>query len=936
MAFDISRQRADLSLIQFAEQADPTLAHPCDKVRDKTATCVVGRFSVEEAIDHLLEGTGPVKMFSDEDVSTIDVDDQSVTELVTDSEQSEAESRGARSRGVFVALAAALAVSGGVGPAAAQETDAPAALEEIVVTAQRREESLQDVPITLQAYTGEMLEDLGVLTADDVMMLAPNLNIQTNSSVSSGYQIRGIGSDDLFANAPGSVGLYMDEVTVSSQLLSGGLGIYDIERVEIVRGPQNALFGRNTTGGSVNFHTVKPVVGADSAEGYLRATVARFGRFNTEAAIGVPLGDTAAIRVSGQRVREDGIWDNIVTNQEYGDVERDSFRIALAWEPSDRTSLLFNYHYGRQDQQSMPLKKIAINEPVPGGGLPFTLIIPQFPLWLTNFWPDPTDPAVCQEFNVNGQLPTSIDWERHYNCVNREGYNPSSNSWEEISHGTGDEQNVDIDGGFVKIDHSFENVTLTSITSWDESAVEYTEDDGGSGDAVGFAETNVIQQDSRYEQWSQELRFTSAADQPFRWITGGFLFDEDSPGTRNIRFGNNGFFLLGNSNPASSLDLSTGLPPVPPLGTPGMDAPNVVAFSLSDLRNELWSVYGQIEYDFSDQMTLTFGLRYTEDTKELNRLVRGIIDHAGIPSDFFFGYDEVLRLTAGAAECGFLGPVPCVSFGSTNLEETLEESGGNLILDYRFSDALMVYGSYGRGFKSGKFDVEMLRGFFGIPDNPVAPETIDAYEIGFKGEFMGGDFRLNGAAFFYTWENQQLFTVTNVGPQFVNVPESELSGVELELQWAPGNDWFLSAGLGWIDSEITDTGSLEGSAASEGLELEGVPGFSYNIVMVKDIQVGGNLLSIQADYRFMDESEATRTGTPVPFLRKIDGQKTLNARINYEFGTDQQYELSFFGQNLTEDRYCLLVLPGDGFSDTLACIPNDGQRHFGVMGTWRF
>lgn len=834
-----------------------------------------------------------------------------------------------RTRLLVISPVTGLAVLLSASPSLAQ-------LEEIVVTAQKREEVLQDVPITMQAYTGEMLDDFGVLTADDVMMLAPNLNVQTNSAASSGYQIRGIGSQDLFGNAPGSIGLYMDEVTVSSQLLSSGLGIYDIERAEIVRGPQNALFGRNTTGGAVNFHTVKPQVGADSSDGYLRASLARFGRFNTEAAFGMPLGETTAIRVSGQRVREDGIWHNIVTDREFGAVERDSFRIALAWEPSESTSVLFNYHYGLQDQETVPLKKIGMVEPLQDGGLPVTLIIPSIPLWLVNFWPDPTDPAVCQEFNVNGELPQTVDWERHYNCVNREGYNPTGNSWEEVAHGAGDEQDVAIDGGFIKLEHAFENVMLTSITSWDQSHVEYTEDDGGSGDPVGYAETLVLQQDYRYDQWSQDLRFTSPEDQPFRWIAGGFLFREDSPGMQNIRYGDNGLLLLGNSNPATSIDLDTGMPPAPPLATPGMNAPHMVAFSITDLENDLWSIYGQAEYDFSDRLTLTFGLRYTEDTKRMSRLVRGIVDHAGIPSDYFFGYDEVLQLTSDAAPCGFLGPVPCVSLGSTNLEETFKESGGNLILDYSFSDDLLVYGSYGRGFKSGKFDVEMLRAFFGIPDNPIDPEKLDAFELGFKADIPGSGLRLNGAAFFYTWQDQQLFTVTGAGPQFVNLPESELYGAELELQWAPGNDWFVSAGLGRISSESTETGDLEGVLATQGLTQASVPAFSYNIMVLKDIPIGSNMLSVQADYRFMDESETSRTGSTIPFLARTDAQSSLNAHVNYEFGPANQYVVTFFGDNLTEERYCLVEFSGDGFNDTLACLPNDGQRHLGVMATWRF
>jgi iron complex outermembrane receptor protein len=205
-------------------------------------------------------------------------------------------------------------------------------LEEIIVTAQKREESVQDVPIALQAYTGEEIKNLRITRASDITRLAPNLNLSTQNTASRQINIRGVGTSDFFGNSAGSVAVTMDEVTMSSSYLSS-LGLYDLERVEILRGPQNSLFGRNTTGGAVNYISRLPEVGGAN-DGYVDVAFGNYGLVELEAAKSFSLSDNVAVRLAGKSYDRDGVWNNLGNNgAEHGEKDRKSLRGTLVWEP---------------------------------------------------------------------------------------------------------------------------------------------------------------------------------------------------------------------------------------------------------------------------------------------------------------------------------------------------------------------------------------------------------------------------------------------------------------------------------------------------------------------------------------------------------------------------------------------------------------------------
>src|SRR5262245_58549703 len=275
-------------------------------------------------------------------------------------------------------LGLALAVLVIAGPALAQEpARTQGALEEVIVTAQKRAENVQNVPIAMQAYNGEALENAGISQITDVTRLAPNLNVVVQNSMSQHIVIRGVGTNEFFGNAPSSVGTYIDEVTMNSSYMST-LALFDMERVEVLRGPQNSLFGRNTTGGAVNYITKQPVVGGDSADGDVLLTYGNNNLAEVEGGVTIPTGSTAAIRLAGLYHSRDGIWKNLDTgDNHYGDEERYSGRATIAWEPSEATRLTVSLHSARARDDAQPQKMagaivnnppLRINDTIPPSG----------------------------------------------------------------------------------------------------------------------------------------------------------------------------------------------------------------------------------------------------------------------------------------------------------------------------------------------------------------------------------------------------------------------------------------------------------------------------------------------------------------------------------------------------------------------------------------
>jgi iron complex outermembrane receptor protein len=757
---------------------------------------------------------------------------------------------------------------------------ANAALDEIIVTAQKRSESVQDVPIAIQTISGDELQNLGVTDADDILKLFSNVSTNASNEINTGFTIRGVGTNNFHGNVNRAVGTYQDEVSMSTPY-SGVLGVYDVQRVEVLRGPQNTLFGRNTTGGAVNYISNTPVA-ADGTNGYLRGTFGRFDQVDMEGALGFAMNDSLAGRLSFQSVSRDGVFNNLATGREgekLGEKDRQSARFQISWTPSDATDVLLNVHWAENKGKGIGNKVYGLR--------------------------DPSDPTqICDQ----AELLRGADYQTRNNCVDSLGFNPSNDDWEDIYNVSSAQQNVEIEGGFAKISHDFGSVSLTSITAYEGTDVQFSEDIGGSN-VIRF----IPHQDSSFEQFSQEFRLASSADADLRWIAGLYYFNEDVIQSTNVRR-----IVIKNGKP-------------------------ITAYNILDQEDEDISVYGQVEYDLSDELTLTVGLRYTDNTKQADSLFGVVLTK---PSDYsadtFIGRSLVTELTGTSP--GIcpppVGGVPC-TLDLPGLETSLEEFGGKIGMDWKYSETGLLYASYSTGFKSGGFDTRALAAFAGSADRPVAPEFLDAYEIGVKTDLVEGRAQLNASFFYYEWEDLQSFSTIDGIPGFFNIPESELMGVEVELRWEPIEDLYVQTSVGWLDTEIIDDGGLAG--IDKGHELTNSPEWTFNALAVKDIHLENGILSMQTDFRWVDEQTNARNFLNDPFQTK-DALFYLNLRAAYIFGDEQQYEVALVGQNLTEERNCaqiepldnlFTVSPGD-LSSTVACNPEEGQRTWGMSAKWAF
>lgn len=806
-------------------------------------------------------------------------------------------------------------------PAYAQEN--PNELLEVIVTAQKRSENVQNVPIAMQAYTGEQLQNAGVGQITDITHLAPNLNVVVQNALSQHIVIRGVGTNEFFGNAPSSVGTYMDEVTMNSSYMST-LGLFDMERVEVLRGPQNSLFGRNTTGGAVNYITRQPKVGADKAEGYALATYGRHNLGEIEGGVSVPTGSTAALRLSGIYHTRDGLWHNLDTNdRKYGDEERYSIRGTWAWEPSSTIRVTASAHTAHADGGAQPQKMAGalLNNP---------------PLRINDLAP----------------FTTNIDWDHGRlntaggaSTVNIEGYNRLTTRWQDVWSGGSNENNLRVNGGYVKAAFDFGAATLTSITSYDKTHGLYEEDNTGNGNlsapTVGTVTHDVliIDMDQEYKQYTQELRLASNDDAArFRWIAGLYYLQEKSELAQDIRFGDNGF---PGAHPSAA-----GITPPSLFDVIPNPYANTVSFSIHHLKDRSASAYAQTDFRFTDQWNLTVGLRYTQDDKSDHNVFAGAFAKgANWNPAIYIDKDAILRLAAGIQPCvpktspAYIPFQRCGGTDTSRPNLKNDEVGGKLGLQYHATEQVMLYGSYSRGFKSGKFDLEFLHtDDTPFPQRPLKPETLDAFEIGVKSTLANNTLLLNAAVFYNIWKDQQVFNVGVNGPEFFNLPESKIKGAELESNWLPGEGWLVSANLGLLDTELTDvTGidfDLRQGDFQKGHELPLSPKVTGNAGVSRTFGLGMNQLTLHADVRYQSTSKVKFS--PQMPIDVYESRTELNARAAYTFGAARQYELSMFGNNLTNEKYCVEIQDLRGVSGSFYCVPNDGEVRYGLQARMNF
>lgn len=696
-----------------------------------------------------------------------------------------------------------------------------------------------------------------------------------NGSTAANIYIRGVGTKGPGYNQVAAVGIYVDEVSLNSPIVNV-LQLFDLQRVEVLRGPQNTLYGRNTTGGAVNFVSVKPRV-ADGTWGYLTLTGGQFSQADVEGAVSFDLGQEWAARLALIKQTRDGMYNNSYLGEKVYDKDSTAVRAQLVWSPRPDTELLMKLHGEKVNNTNKLWKTIGLQSPLLVGAVTtyntpcqFTIGLGSACVGINN---TPSDPNDTRTFSASMRSPIEQ--------VNARGASLNAN-WK-----IGDVRATAISG------YEYNNFKKAEDVDAGPAPLRPTGPFSGSITNANYQGGFDFFQVSEASQYSQELRLASEADKSLRWITGLFWFKEKTIGNTTAF----SYFAgtAANGGRANSTNLNQ--------------------------ENRVASGYGEIEFDVTKQLTVTAGIRATREelsgtnTTVQRSLTDAVTRAALLPTSGQrpITTAELLALPVGTGRNVYV---------DTPFEKSFSQSGGKLGVKYSVDAQTMVFGTVSQGFKSGSYSAAPAQSINGSFFTPTNPETLTAYEIGLKTTTADRKLKLNLTGYYYQYKDQQLLRTTSlpglgiVAAQ-VNAGKSNLQGVELEAQWAPGGGWNIDLGVGYLKTKIVEftqdeacVANVGGCPASgvrkldfSGQELTNSPRLTTNLTIRKEWKLdGGNTLSIGGDYSY----RAKRFfNIPNNTLESSEAYSLVNAQATYRFGAKQQYRLTAWGKNLNDKVYFL-------------------------------
>ena len=694
-------------------------------------------------------------------------------------------------------------------PAFAQEAtgagpQATSTVGEVVVTAQRREQALQDVPIAVSAFSGDGLKEQRIDTGQDLLFAVPNVNFSRANFGGFNFQIRGIGTKLVATSADAAIGVHVNNVPTGSSTLADS-NFFDVERVEILRGPQGTQFGRNTTGGLVNIITAKPT------DDFSASITGELGNFNSQRANGyvnIPLGDMFAFRAAGSYAKRDGFGDNIVTGSDIDGRDLWASRLTLAFNPTDTFSAYLMWeHFEEEDNRTQVGKQLCIKDPgrTSVGGVSTTGLGGSTQAYFSQG---------CAMGDINGKAGLGT-----INTAATLGGGLGNISGLITGDANvGKFQNPDLRTIESAIDPIYQNQFDGIIfnASWDildTMNLSYT---GSHTESEGFqrADYNRVTPSTTFnstflspggffddpqvglsnqfrtvqfgmgesEQDTHEVRLQSSFDGAFNFSAGA-SYQKTKARTE--------LYVAGNTLTAVARATNAGIPGCFPDGAapgcvlvdlnpiPTGEGGNYFA-SITDYQVESYALFGEATYEFSDTFRVTAGLRRTEDHKKAQP------------------YAPNLFIPGGAGPLALQRVTFEEMTGRLNLEWTPEVS---------FTDRSLFYASYARGYKGGGFNPPQTPGqeLF-----PIAydPEFIDAFEIGAKNTLMGGKMVLNLTGFYYDYKGYQVSQIIQRTAVNTNI-DAKIWGAELESIWEPVANLRLNANIGYLKTELADTSALD-------------------------------------------------------------------------------------------------------------------------------
>ncbi|WP_321396128.1 TonB-dependent receptor [Emcibacter sp.] len=707
-------------------------------------------------------------------------------------------------------------------------------LEEITVTARRREENLQDIPIAVTALTSDALERQQIFETTDLDNVAPNLQFTSYGPLSGNNSaaqvfIRGIGQTDPTGAVDPGVGIYIDDVYMGRSV-GGAMDFKDISSVQILRGPQGTLFGRNTIGGAVLISTNLP---GDELGGTVRARTGTDNLRELFGAFDLPVSDTLGTRFSMGMRQRDGYVTRQSDGVDLGDDDSYSLNGTVRWEPSDSFSLTIRGDYSSEDENGSPFVFKNINENAAfvaatsvGAGCPgATFPPPAVPV-------DVVNPACGNDATYDLGPFTNGGTAKVFSSTENWGFS-----------------------GTAEYDFN-DSLTLKSVTSYRELAWSGARD--ADNTALPILSTEY---DSTSEQFSQELQALYSSDK-LNGVVGLYYFDEDTHDEVRV-------------------PVALPIPNILGGGDGSRDHQSV------DLSTESWAAFTEWTYDITDKLSLSGGLRYTDETKGMTLIAFNIEDvHAPEPT--------TLPTTVPPL---FVDPSPHeLGFSAVT---------GTAKLQYRWNDSLMTYASWSQGFKSGGFNQR-----YNAPPPNNQPITFDEekaqnYEVGFKAD-VADNLRLNGAVFHTDYTDMQLIYRLGVVPLLFNAGSASIEGFELEMTWNPTGRLLVEGSVGYLDSSIDEVVEIVvpdqtvTATVDKGNRLPFSPEWKANLGVSYFFDIGHGLeLTPRVDVVYTSEMYYDAANSEGVLQ---DDYTLVNASLQLE-SPDSGWRVTFGVNNLTDKLY---------------------------------
>ncbi len=768
-------------------------------------------------------------------------------------------------------------------------------LEEIVVTAQKRSESLQEVPIAIQAFSAQAMENKGLSNVTDIANFAPNVELDSTSPFSGSTQtlgafIRGIGQADFAFNLEPGVGVYVDGVYYS-RAVGSVVGLLDLERIEVLKGPQGTLFGRNTIGGALNVITRRP---AEEFGYQMEVTIGEYDRMDVRGAVDIPLIDNKLYsQVSFSTKSRNGYHKRIDYNSDtpyvtdvgrftgtgqestydrQGGENNQAIRAKLLWT-GDNVDVLIAADYTHVNEASAPNTLLATfpNDADPNNGLtaflyntclniPAGLNIPPSavcetpravvgtPLVGVNIdGTDTNDRLVYSDAFITGDIDTTYGTAPNYSKMTTKGIATT----------------VDWDLG--------NEMALKSITAYRTLETAFGTDVDGSPIVINDTGFYMDQ-----EQLSQEFLLTGTSfDGALNWVTGLYYFHEEG-----------------------------GLIDYPVFGS-GL----VQIFGPNDFDNDAYAAFVHLNYDFTENFSGTLGVRYTKEDKQ------------------FFGAQRDLNSIAsllGFPAAAFPDPSDLtLYFPPIDNQRSFENVSPKLGLEYRIGASTLTYASVSKGFKSGGWTTRATVPILEVPQ--FDEEEATSYEIGVKTE--GDTYRINTALFYTDYENLQISVQKGLSPFFENAAQSEIQGLEVDFEWLPAENFTVSGAYGYIDAQYKDIDPT--AVIREDFSFNNTPKNSASLSALYQIPMDNGLtFGFMLDHSYHSNQANDAENTPELFSGTV---RTWNGAITLMSESDH-WDLALGAKNLTDERYIVSGFrnPGAGVIDGTYSRPREWYLTFRV------